>query len=230
MPPALDRLLQQCLAKNPDHRPQSALALARSLQQIEAAANWPRTAVAVEGDRPDTSVRAPEPEPEEDRTVMKAVTVISASGPRRIATAQTQTEPEVPPEERRVSGIVWAGIGVVAATALIGGLVLSNGGGRDDPTPTSPTTSATPSPLIPDTLTRPPTLSGTRSGDSVVFRWNSPESVEPGDEWIWQEVGTNDFQRTGKRSASIKSSEQVCLEVRQVRASDESPTATECVP
>ena len=204
VPPALDRLLQQCLAKNPDHRPQSALALARSLQQIEAAANWPRTAVAVEGDRPDTSVRAPEPEPEEDRTVMKAVTVISASGPRRIATAQTQTEPEVPPEERRVSGIVWAGIGVVAATALIGGLVLSNGGGRDDPTPTSPTTSATPSPLIPDTLTRPPTLSGTRSGDSVVFRWNSPESVEPGDEWIWQEVGTNDFQRTGKRSASIR--------------------------
>lgn len=228
VPPALDRLLQQCLAKNPAHRPRSALDLARSLQQIEAAANWARTAVAVEGDRPDSSVRTIVPEPEKDRTVMKAVTVISASGPRRIATAQA--EPQSPSDDRRVATLVWAGIGVVGAVALIGGLVYSDGGGRDDPTPSSPTTSGTPSPLIPDTLTRPPTLSGTRTGGSVVFRWDSPESVEPGDEWIWQEVGTDAFQRTAKRSASIKSSVQVCLEVRQLRASDESPTANECVP
>jgi serine/threonine protein kinase len=141
VPPALDRLLQQCLAKNPAHRPQSALELARSLQQIEAAANWPRTAVAVEGDRPDSSVKATEPEPEEDRTVMKAVTVISASGPRRIATAQT--EPEDREDDRGISGVVWAVIGVVAAVAMIGGLVLSGGGDDEDPTPASPTISDT---------------------------------------------------------------------------------------
>lgn len=228
VPPALDRLLQQCLAKNPAHRPQSALELARSLQQIEAAANWPRTVVAVEGDRPDTSVHAAAPEPEEDRTVMKAVTVISASGPRRIATAQTA--PETEPEDRRVSAVVWAVIGVVATIALVGGLVLSGGGGRDEPPPTTPTTSGTPSPLIADTLTRPPSLSGERRGGAVVFRWDSPDSVEPGDEWLWQEVGTDTFERTSKFSARITSGEQVCLEVRQLRGSDESPTAHECVP
>ena len=32
VPPALDRLLQQCLAKRPEHRPASALELARALQ------------------------------------------------------------------------------------------------------------------------------------------------------------------------------------------------------
>ena len=89
VPPALDRLLQQCLAKRPEHRPGSALELARALQRIESAAGWPRTSVAVEGDRPDASVSAPEAaavrEPTEDATAMKPVTVISASGPRRIA-------------------------------------------------------------------------------------------------------------------------------------------------
>ena len=90
VPPALDRLLQQCLAKRPEHRPASALELARALQRIESAAGWSRTAVAVEGDRPDASVAAPEvPEAPEDATAMKPVTVISASGPRRIAAQDT---------------------------------------------------------------------------------------------------------------------------------------------
>ena len=64
----------------------------------------------------------------------------------------------------------------------------------------------------------------------MVFRWDSPDSVEPGDEWLWQEVGTDTFERTSKLSARITSGEQVCLEVRQLRGSDESPTANECVP
>ena len=156
---------------------------------------------------------------------MKAVTVISASGPRRIATAQTA--PETEPENPRVSAVVWAVIGVVATIALVGGLILSGGGGREEPPPTTPTTSDTPSPLIADNLTRPPNLSGERKGGSVVFRWDSPDSVETGDEWIWQEVGSDAFERTTKFSARITSGEQVCLEVRQVRGSDESPTANE---
>jgi len=226
VPPALDRLLQQCLAKNPAHRPQSALELARSLQQIEAAANWSRTAVAVEGDRPDTSVRATGPEPEEDRTVMKAVTVISASSPRRIATAQS--EPEAEPE-KRTSALVWAVIGLVAAAVLIGGLVLSGGDRRRDPEPTPTPTADTPSPLIVDSLTRPPTLTGERAGNAVVFSWDSQEGVEAGDAWIWQQIGTDGFERTGKLSVRLKGAGEVCLEVRQVRGADESPTANECV-
>ena len=51
VPAALDRLLQQTMAKQPAHRPPSALDLARSLQRLEAAAGFPRTQIAVEGDR-----------------------------------------------------------------------------------------------------------------------------------------------------------------------------------
>ena len=121
VPPVLDRLLQQCLAKRPEHRPASALELARALQRIEAAAGWPRTVVAVEGDRPDSSVEVPDTGGHhEDRTVMKPVTVISASGPRRVAAAQ---EPAVaaqdePAADRGVSGAVWAGVGVAVGAVL----------------------------------------------------------------------------------------------------------------
>ncbi len=227
VPPALDRLLQQCLAKNPAHRPQSALELARSLQQIESAGNWARTAVAVEGDRPDTSVRAPSPEPEEDRTVMKAVTVISASVPRRIAT--TQSEPEVEPEQR-TSTLVWSILGTVAAAVLIGILIFTSGDGRNNPAPTPTPTATTPSPLIADTLTAPPTLDGERTGNTVVFRWDSQDTVQEGDTWIWQEAGSEDYMRTRRLAVSFDTADEVCLEVRQIRGSDQSPTANACVP
>ena len=226
VPPALDRLLQQCLAKNPAHRPQSALELARSLQQIETAANWSRTAVAVEGDRPDTSVRAPGPEPEEDRTVMKAVTVISASAPHRISTAQSEPEAE---SEKNTPALVWAVIGLVAAAVMIGGLIFTDRG-RDDPRPTPTPTATTPAPLLVDSLTKPPTLSGERTGNTVVFRWDGQDGVEPGDMWVWQQTGVDGFERTNKLSVRFESADEVCLEVRQVRGSDESPTADRCVP
>ena len=145
VPPALDRLLQQCLAKNPAHRPQSALELARSLQQIESAANWSRTAVAVEGDRPDTSVRAPGPEPEEDRTVMKAVTVISASGPGA-GSPPRRAEPETESEKRtsRPSSGRWSAWS--RQRLLVGGA---------RPAAAVVATTRTPTPS-PDGRTRPP--------------------------------------------------------------------------
>src|SRR5690606_23065137 len=107
VPPALDRLLQQCLAKNPDHRPRTALDLARALQRIEADAGFPRPAVAVEGDRSDEAVAlhqapvpqaAPTPAPgraqvEDDHTVMKPVTVVTA-GPRTTEPTRTGASTE----------------------------------------------------------------------------------------------------------------------------------------
>ena len=50
-PAALDRLLQLCLAKRPELRPQSALEVARELQRIESASGYARTPIAVAGDR-----------------------------------------------------------------------------------------------------------------------------------------------------------------------------------
>ena len=51
-PAALDRLLQLCLAKQPELRPQSALELARELQRIESASGYARTPIAVAGRPP----------------------------------------------------------------------------------------------------------------------------------------------------------------------------------
>ena len=231
VPPALDRLLQQCLAKQPGHRPQSALELARSLQQIESAAGWSRTAVAVEGDRPDSSVRAVPPEPEEDRTVMKAVTVISASEPRRVASAQAEqgAEDEQP---RGVAGVVWAVAGVVAVAAAVGALLLTGGERPDDPEADVPVTPSetTPSDLIPQTLTSAPSVSGTRTPEGVLFRWQPRDPSEPGDTWVWQRLDSGEFRRTDKAQVLIRTRDEVCVEVRLVRGSDESPATNECVP
>lgn len=231
VPPALDRLLQQCLAKQPGHRPQSALELARSLQQIESAAGWSRTAVAVEGDRPDSSVRAVPPEPEEDRTVMKAVTVISASEPRRVASAQAEQEAE-DEQPRGVAGVVWAVAGVVAVAVAVGALLLSGGERPDDPEADVPLTPSetTPSDLIPQTLTSAPSVSGTRTPQGVLFRWQPRDPSEPGDTWVWQRLDSGEFRRTDKAQVLIRTRDEVCVEVRLVRDSDESPATNECVP
>lgn len=232
VPPALDRLLQQCLAKQPAHRPQSALELARSLQQIESAAGWSRTAVAVEGDRPDSTVRAVAPEPEEDRTVMKAVTVISASAPRRVASAHADQEADEQEQSRGVSGVVWAVAGVVAVAAAVAALVLGGGERPDDREADAPLTptDTTPSDLVPRGLGTAPSVTGTRTGAEVVFRWQTTEELEPGDTWLWQRLDSGDFQRTAKDQVVIRTPDDICLEVRLVRGDDQSPATNECVP
>ncbi len=47
IPPELERLLARCLAKQPSHRPQSALEVARLLQQVEASLALSRTEIKV---------------------------------------------------------------------------------------------------------------------------------------------------------------------------------------
>jgi hypothetical protein len=233
VPPALDRLLQQCLAKRPEHRPASALELARALQRIESAAGWPRTVVAVEGDRPDGAVEvAGAPDHPEDRTVMKPVTVISASGPRRVAAAQEPLAAQADVEETtggRAPALVWAGIGAAVLAALVGFLVVRGDGREADPGVSVPSDSITPSDVVPDELVRAPALTARRSGDQVVFRWRSPVLVEPGDEWVWHRDDTGEFGRTAKRRLVVDATGQVCVDVRMARGSDSSPSARECV-
>ena len=194
VPPALDRLLQQCLAKRPEHRPASALELARALQRIESAAGWARTSVAVEGDRPDASVRRPRPRRRpEDATAMKPVTVISASGPRRIAAQDPRPRRRGRRGGRRVSG---PGVGrhrrarARAARGLPGPRRRRR---EEDPGVVVPTESQTPSPVVPDVLTEAPTLTGRRTPRGVLFEWRPPVPVEPGDSFSYHRDDTDDY-------------------------------------
>lgn len=232
VPPALDRLLQQCLAKRPEHRPSSALELARALQRIESAAGWARTAVAVEGDRPDSSVAAPEvAEAPEDATAMKPVTVISASGPRRIA-PQVPAPPvdEDEQDRNRVSGLVWAGVGAAVLALVVGYLVLGGGGDREeDPGVVLPSGSQTPSAVVPDVLTEAPSLTGSRTPRGVLFEWRPPVPVEPGDSFSYHRDDTDAYGSTTQQQLLVRTDEPVCLDVRMTRGSDNSPTAQECV-
>ena len=149
VPPALDRLLQQCLAKRPEHRPASALELARALQRIESAAGWPRTPVAVEGDRPDASVgrpapvaRALVPRPGRGRDRDEArhgdlgqrPAADRRPGPHRPCRTARRSGPGVP-------GLVWAGVGVAVLALLVGFLVLRGDGREEDPGVVVPTES-----------------------------------------------------------------------------------------
>ena len=221
VPPALDRLLQQCLAKNPAHRPPTALDLARALQRIESDAGFPRTAVAVEGDRSDTAVAPARQEPHDDHTVMKAVTVISASGPRPPAPAASDPDDTRPP-----GSLVWAVVAVVAVAAIVGGLLVKGAGGPDEPDP-GPTAPSTPLDLLPTAVDQPPTLSAQRTQRGVRFRW-AAQDAQPGDRWVWQRLDTEETRRTTRQSALIQADANVCLEVRLQRDGEDSPVAQAC--
>lgn len=246
VPPALDRLLQQCLAKRPEHRPASALELARALQRIESAAGWPRTPVAVEGDRPDASVSAGEAPvasgspgpwgpsgpvgPAEDATAMKPVTVISASGPRRIAAQDpSPVLPDGEDERAGVPGLVWAGVGVAVLALLVGFLVLRGDGREEDPGVVVPTESQTPGDVVPDVLTEAVTLTGSRTPRGVLFEWRPPVPVTPDDSFSWHRDDTDEYGTTSRRRLLVRTDEPVCLDVRMTRGSDNSPSASQCV-
>ena len=237
VPPALDRLLQQCLAKRPEHRPASALELARALQRIEAAAGWPRTPVAVEGDRPDSSVSASpageaaaRAEEAEDATAMKPVTVISASGPRRIA-AQDPVPVGQDEEEQRghVPALVWAGVGAALLAVVLGFLLLGGNDRGEDPGVVVPTESQTPADVVPDVLTEAVTLNGARTPRGVLFTWRPPVPVEPGDSFGWHRDDTDEYGTTTRRRLLVRTDDPVCLDVRMTRGSDNSPSASTCV-
>jgi len=230
VPPALDRLLQQCLAKRPEHRPSSALELARALQRIESNAGWSRTAVAVEGDRPDSSVALPDrSDPPEDATAMKPVTVISASGPRRIAAQDADPAGTAEEESGGVSGLVWAGVGVALLALLVGFLVLRGDGRGEDHGVVVPTESITPSDLVPDALDAAPALSGRRTARGVLFRWEPPVPMEPGDSFSYHRDDTDEFGSTTRKQLLVRTDEPVCLDVRMQRGSDNSPSSNQCV-
>jgi serine/threonine protein kinase len=235
VPPGLERLLAQCLAKDPRHRPRSALELARGLQRVEAEAGFSRTAIAVEGDRPDTSAFADAEvgaDGDLDVTNVKPITVIPASGPRA---AQVEASrggvPRTPPPPRpaeRTSSVVWAVIGVAVVAVVVVLLVLRTGGNDDTDPPPDPS-SSTPLSLAPEAPLEQPGLNGERSGDSVTFTWRARGGSQPEDSWEWTRTDTGERDRTTDTELTVRGSGRVCLQVTLVRGSESSPVANRCI-
>ena len=227
VPPSLDLLLQQCLAKDPRHRPASALELARGLQRVEAQAGFPRTMIAVESDLPalqDVSGHA-----SEDATVLKPVTVISGSAPRVAVETSSVPTQDPPPSSGDRWRLAWLLAG--AAALLVVGLVLFLTAGDDDPPPdTTPTPGeTTPDALDPLAPTVPPEVTGRRTTQGVVFRWAAADGAQAGDSWQWRRTDSGDERRTTDTSLTVRADERVCLQVRLIRAGFASPWGNRCV-
>ena len=226
VPVALDLLLQQCLAKQPEHRPGSALELARSLQRIEAQAGFPRTAISVETDLP--AVPAMAPGATEDATVLKPVTVISGSSSRiAVETPEVATGEPLPTTADRAR-LVWIAT-VAVLLVLVAAVLFLQSADDHSSTPPPPTdTTSTPLSVDPGALTEPPDVSGRRTSAGVAFTWSAPSGADAGDSWEWQ-TDAGDQARTTQTSLTVKGRGRICLQVRLIRGSFTSPWANKCV-
>jgi eukaryotic-like serine/threonine-protein kinase len=226
VPPALDRLLQQCLAKQPAHRPRSALELARGLQAIEAQAGFGRTPIAVAGDATVPTPAITHPGGDPDATHVKPMAVI-ASGPSRAepappATAGTSSR----------SAKVWAVLGLAALVSVGVVLFLTAGGERSHDPQTSPTdTPSTPLDVVPTPVAPPvaPEITGSRSGAEIAFRWRTGTRELDGDTWEWRRTDTGAGQRTAGTAVTVRAPARVCLQVRMIRGTDASAWTEKCV-
>ncbi|WP_191907853.1 serine/threonine-protein kinase [Nocardioides cynanchi] len=213
VPPALDQLLASCLSKTPEHRPGSALELARSLQRIEAQAGFSRTPIAVEGDRPDHTTPVV-PVEEGDRTQLKPVGVVSGSAPRGVAGARDTTPA---PARRRwwvEPATRWAAlvVALVVLAVIVVPRLTSGSGGRDVVLPPATTSG----PVVPGVVPRP-VVTAQRSGATVEFRWHAADVPQPGDSFQWRLPRAGGSHLTSADSVTIHSSARVCLQVRLAR-------------
>jgi eukaryotic-like serine/threonine-protein kinase len=228
VPPALDRLLQQCLAKQPSYRPQSALELARSLQRIEAAAGFPRTLIAVEGDTSGLLNRGPAgAAPDPDETRLKPPT-LSGSVPRMVAPVVDEPA-ETADRQGGTFGTILTALVVGGAIAMVATLAFVTS--RDDPEPTDPSTASSSStqPVLPDAPTSVPEVTGARSGSTVTFTFAYPTGVQDGDTWQWKRTDTNKGGRIDESTLTLRASERVCVQVQLVRRGVASPVSDTCV-
>ncbi len=226
VPPALDRLLQLCLAKEPVLRPANALELARELQRIEAASGYARTPISVAGDRP--VVTTPEPGQDDDVTALKPATVHVGGPAATLSPAPAPTSDESAP---RRGVLVGAAVAAVVLLAVLGVLVATLGGGtrpaeRPDITADP---SFTPSDVAPDAPVPQPAVTGRRDGDSVTFRWRVVGGTKAGDTWVWRRTDTGESDRTTERGLTLPAPDRVCLQVQLVRRQDQSASTQKCV-
>lgn len=82
VPPGLDRLLQQAMAKNPAHRPASAIEFARLMQRIEQELRLARTdIVLLDVDPAEADLAPPEANDDADVTMLKRPVTVRPAAP-----------------------------------------------------------------------------------------------------------------------------------------------------
>ena len=192
----------------------SALELARSLQRIEAQAGFSRTAIAVEGDRPDQATPVPSAD-EGDQTQLKPVSVVSGSAPRDVAAPRSA--PAAPDQLGRwwaEPAARWAAaVVVLLVLAVVVGKMLTSGSGPTDVVLPPPTGSGS---VVPGVAPRP-ILHANRTGDSVEFRWRAADAPQAGDAFQWRVPRKGGSHLTTAPSVTIHSAARVCLQVRLAR-------------
>jgi hypothetical protein len=214
VPPALDQLLASCLSKTPEHRPGSALEVARSLQRIESQAGFSRTPIAVEGDRPDQATSVPAVD-DGDQTQLKPVSVVSGSAPRGVAKPAAPAAPSTAARRWWAHPLVRWGAGCMAlvVVALVVGKMLASTSAHTDVL--RPTTSSS-GPVVPGAVPRP-IVTARRTDGSVEFRWHAADAPQTGDAFQWRLPRRGGSHLTTAPSVTIHSAARVCLQVRLAR-------------
>lgn len=229
VPPALDQLLTQCLAKDPALRPATALEVARSLQRIESSLGVARTPVAVEDTSSSTSPNGGRP----DATRVKPIGVVHAQGASDTVEPLTPAETAADGEDggNHRGPVLWAVLGVAAAVALLLVLVL-RGGGDDTPSAKPTQTPTTPDAVLPDALAKPTgfTSQPVGHGGRVRITWRQPGRAT-GDSWAWQSADSTSLRRTSTPSVTLRPvGGRACITVQLVRGGDTSDQASYCAP
>ncbi|MCF4122825.1 protein kinase [Antribacter sp. KLBMP9083] len=152
------------------------------------------------------------------------------------APAQEGTEAEAA-ERRRPLWPLVAGVGVLVA-ATIGVWALVSSGGDDEPGPDETAGQQTQAPQDNLGALVPPVsdLTGTVSGEQVVFTWSPPEEPLEGDTYAWAQLsatGEPSYLVTTETTVTVDLGEsgQACIEVVVVRAGKASTNPQQlCVP
>ncbi|GIG39916.1 serine/threonine-protein kinase [Cellulomonas phragmiteti] len=250
VPPQLQAVLDRAMAKHPSRRYASAMAVARALQEVEAALRLPVTPL----DLPDEPPTPPgDARPDDDPTRLRGIALPApgrggddedATRARSVVVGRpTLVPPAAPPPAPAPVGVpdgpgtrrgarIAAGVaGAVVVAAVVGVVAASLGGTDPGPTP-APTDTFAPAQTGPAAapVPAPHSLVGTRAPDgSVTFTWQNPDPQD-GDRYLWGVLAV-----TGEPTLALVDEErvtvpadqatgEVCVQVSIVRADRSSST------
>ncbi|MCC2313367.1 serine/threonine-protein kinase [Cellulomonas xiejunii] len=247
VPPQLQAVLERAMAKHPSRRFSSAMAVARALQEVEAALRLPVTPLDLPDEAPAPSGLVPSDD--EDATRLRGISLpgpLQVRGPddedatrarsvvvgRPTLVAPTAPAPApvpvgVPdgPDGRRGGRVAAVVAGAVVVVAVAAVLVASLGGA--DPVPprgvsdtfAPPQTGPAAAPVP-----APHSLDGTRAADgSVTFTWQNPDPQD-GDRYLWgvlTATGEPTLVLVDDERVTVPAEQatgEVCIEVSIVRA------------